>query len=328
VKIASHYRPIVRVYAATIALLLLAGAMSPGYLNGGHLGSVAILAAFVGIVALGQTFVIIGGGIDLSVPWVLNGTAIFVTLLANSHNGPLIWAVPLLLGTGALVGLVNGLGAAFLGIPPIIMTLAMNVILGGFVLLVTGGAPTAPAPSVIRFGAVGRLHGFPVVLGIWAMLIAGATVLLSKTAFGRHLYALGTSVRVAEFSGLPTLRTTVLTYTISGLAAALVGMLLAGYSGQAYYGMGDPYLFTSIAAVAIGGVSLMGGSGHYLGVVAGAFLLTILTSILATLNIYSGTLKIVYGSAILAAVSLASGVPPGLRIGWGTWLRRSSFTGS
>ena len=138
------------------------------------------------------------------------------------------------------------------------------------------------------------------------MLTLVATLLLSKAAFGRHLYALGTSATVAEFSGVPTARTTVLTYVISGLTAALAGMLLTGYSGQAYLGMGDAYLFTSIAAVAIGGASILGGSGHYLGTVAGALVLTILTGLLPALNLSSGALLIVYGAVILITVSIGS----------------------
>jgi ribose transport system permease protein len=123
---------------------------------------------------------------------------------------------------------------------------------------------------------------------------------------------------VAEFSGVPTVRVTVTAYTISGVTAALAGMLLTGYSGQAYLGMGDPYLFTSIAAVAIGGASILGGSGHYVGTIAGAFVLTILTGLLPALNLSNGALLIVYGVVILATVSLASEAFPDV----GRWLGR------
>jgi ribose transport system permease protein len=145
-----------------------------------------------------------------------------------------------------------------------------------------------------------------VVALIWIALTVAATLLLSKAAFGRHLYALGTNATVAEFSGVPTARTTILTYVISGLTAAFAGMLLTGYSGQAYLGMGDAYLFTSIAAVAIGGASILGGSGHYLGTVAGAMVLTILTGLLPALNLSSGALLVVYGAVILITVSIGS----------------------
>ena len=271
-----------------------------------------MLAAFVGIVGLGQTFVIIGGGIDLSLPWVLNCSAILLTLMANSQNLPLLWIAPLLLAGGAAIGLINGIGVAFFGVPAIIMTLATNVILQGLILVYTGGSPTPAAPTLIQFLAVGRLGPIPVIALIWAALAAIAWVLLSKAAFGRHLYALGTSREVAEYSGVPTLRTTILTYTISGLTAATAGMLLTGYSGQAYLGMGDPYLFTSIAAVAIGGASILGGSGHYIGTIAGALVLTILSGLLPALNLSSGALLVVYGVVILLTVSVGSETFAGL----------------
>jgi ribose transport system permease protein len=305
-----RHRAIVLAYLGMLALLLLTSLFSRGFLAPGHLRTIAVLAAFIGIVAIGQTFVIIGGGIDLSVPWVLNCAAVLLTPLSHGADGPLIWAIPLLIAAGALVGAANGLGIALFGVPPIIMTLAVNVILQGAILVHTGGAPPGMSPAFVQFLATGRIWSIPAVLFIWAALAAIAAFVLSRTAFGRHLYALGTSRSVAEFSGLPTSATTVLAYTVSGATAALAGILLAGYSGQAYLGMGDPYLFTSIAAVAIGGASILGGSGHYVGTIAGAFVLTILTGLLPALNLSNGALLIVYGAVILITVSLASDAFP------------------
>jgi ribose transport system permease protein len=308
----SRYRVILIAYAGMIVLLFLTGFVSPGFLTAVHLGSMSILAAFIGIVALGQTFVIIGGGIDLSLPWVLNCSAVLVTLIANGKNGPLVYAIPLVLFCGVLVGACNGLGIAVFGVPPIIMTLAVNVILQGGILVYTGGAPTATAPTAVQVLAVGRLGPIPVVLIVWGLLSLFAWVTLSHTSFGRYLYAQGTSATVAEFSGVPTIRTTITAYMLSGFTAALAGVLLTGYSAQAYLGMGDPYLFTSIAAVAIGGASILGGSGHYTGTIAGAFVLTILTGLLPALNLSNGALLVVYGLVILITVSLSSEALPAL----------------
>jgi ribose transport system permease protein len=305
-------RLIILAYAGMVVLLLVTAMFSPGFLSASNLRSTVVLAAFVGIVALGQTFVIVGGGIDLSIPWVLNSAAIVMALLCGSQDAPLVWVVPLVLAGGAAIGLINGAGVAHFGVPPIIMTLATNVILQGLILVLTGGSPAPSVPELIKFLSVGRIGPLPVIALIWAVLTLIATLLLSKAAFGRHLYALGTSATVAEFSGVPTARTTVLTYMISGLTAALAGMLLTGYSGQAYLGMGDAYLFTSIAAVAIGGASILGGSGHYLGTVAGALVLTILTGLLPALNLSSGALLIVYGAVILITVSIGSEIFAGM----------------
>ncbi|MBV9702415.1 MAG: ABC transporter permease [Methylobacteriaceae bacterium] len=308
----ARHRAILLAYLGMIGLLLLTSLFSPGFLALAHLRSMSVLAAFIGIVALGQTFVILGGGIDLSVPWVLNSSAVLLTLISNGQDGPLGWAMPLILACGGAIGAINGLGIALFGVPPIIMTLAVNVILQGGILVYTGGAPTAGASPLIQYLAVGRIGEFPVVLIIWAVLAGAASLALSKTAFGRHLYAVGTSPTVAAYSGVPTAQTTVLAYVTCGLTAALAGMLLTGYSGQAYLGMGDPYLFTSIAAVAIGGASVLGGSGHYIGTIAGAFVLTILTGLLPALNLSNGALLIVYGVVILVTVSLASEAFPEL----------------
>lgn len=299
-------RLIVLAYVGMVVLLLVTAFFSSGFLSESSLRSLLVLAAFTGIVALGQTFVIIGAGIDLSVPWVLNSAAILMAVFCAGENLPLVWVAPMLLAAGALIGAVNGVGVALFGVPAIIMTLATNVILQGLIVIYTGGLPTPPAPELIRFLSVGRIGPVPVIGILWAVLALLASLLLSKTAFGRHLYAVGSNATVAQFSGVPAVRTTILTYVLSGATAALAGMLLTGYSGQAYLGMGDPYLFTSIAAVAIGGASILGGSGHYVGTIAGALVLTILAGLLPALGLSAGALMIVYGGVILLTVSLGS----------------------
>lgn len=326
IRLFLRHRPILLAYAGMLVLLAATAMISPGLVSESNLRSIVVLAAFVGIVAMGQTFVIIGGGIDLSIPWVLNCAAILMTLLSAGQDAALVWVVPLVLAGGMVIGLANGLGVALFGVPPIIMTLASNVILQGLILVFTGGSPTPAAPDLVRFLAVGRIGPVPVIALIWLALTIIATILLSRSSFGRYLYAVGTNATVAAFSGVPTRRTTVLSYVLSGFTAALAGILLTGYSGQAYLGMGDAYLFTSVAAVAIGGASILGGTGHYLGTVAGAFVLTILTGLLPALNLSNGALLIVYGAVILITVSigsdLASNVWAGLKR-----LRRDRKTG-
>lgn len=299
-------RNILLAYGGALVLFAATSAFSPGFASTNHVRVLLVQASFIGIVALGQSFVILGGGIDLSVPWTLNGSAILLTLFANGSNAPLLWAIPLLLALGALVGLCNGLGVAALGISPIIMTLGMNVILSGGLLVYTNGSPTAGAPSHVEYLATGRVGPIPVNTLIWLGIAALATVLLTWTAFGRQLYALGTNRTVAQFSGIAISRVTVITYVISGMAAAFAGILLTGYVGQAYLGMGDPYLFSSVAAVAIGGASILGGSGHYLGTIAGALILTVLAGLLPILNLNPAALQVIYGFVILGTVALAT----------------------
>jgi len=300
--------PTVLAYAAAVLLFLVVSLYSPGFANPAHVGTLVTLAAFIGIVAIGQTIVIIGGGIDLSVPWIMNSAAILVTALAHGQNWPLAWIVPLVLLCGLAVGVFNGIGVAFLRVPPIVMTMSVNVITQGLLLIVTRGFPPPLAPPALTFIAAGKLGPVPVMLVVWVVLAALVVLVERRTAFGRYLYAMGSSRSVATLSGVPVARTTITAYAISGLTAALAGILLTGYSRQAYLGMGDPYLFTSIAAVAIGGVSILGGTGSYLGTIAGALVLTILTGVLPIFRLDAGALRIIYGLVILVTVFMSA--PP------------------
>lgn len=302
--------PIFLAYAAALLLFAMVSLYSPGFANPAHMATLITLAAFIGIVAIGQTIVIIGGGIDLSVPWILNSAAILVTALAHGQNWPLLWIVPLVLLCGCAVGIVNGIGIALLRVPPIVMTMSVNVITQGLLLIVTRGFPPPLAPPALTFMAAGKLGPFPVMLLVWIMLAAIVVLVERRTAFGRYLYALGSSRQVATLSGVPVVRTIITAYAISGVTAALAGILLTGYSRQAYLGMGDPYLFTSIAAVAIGGVSILGGTGSYLGAIAGALVLTILTGVLPIFRLDVGALRIIYGLVILVTVFISA---PALR---------------
>jgi ribose transport system permease protein len=298
--------PILLSYAVALLLFELVSLYSPGFANPAHVATLLTLAAFTGIVAMGQTVVIVGGGIDLSVPSILTSAAILVTALSRGQDLPLIWIIPLILAAGLAVGVVNGIGIALLRVPPIVMTMSVNVITQGVLLIVTRGFPPPLAPKALTFVATGKLGPVPVMLLVWVVLAAILVLAERRTVFGRYLYALGSNRTVATLSGVPVARTTITAYAISGTTAALAGVLLAGYSRQAYLGMGDPYLFTSIAAVAIGGASILGGTGSYLGTVAGALVLTILTGVLPIFRLDAGALKIIYGLVILVTVSIAA----------------------
>ena len=303
--------PIALAYGAALLLFLLVSLYSPGFAQPSNIATLVTLAAFIGIVAIGQTVVVIGGGIDLSVPWVLNSSAILVTALAHGLNWPLLWIVPLILVMGCAIGIVNGIGIAVLRVPPIVMTMSVNVIAQGLLLITTRGFPPPLAPPALTFVAAGRLFQYlPVMLLVWLALAAIVVFVERRTSFARYLYATGSNRTVATLSGVPVTRTIITTYAISGLTAAIAGVLLTGYSRQAYLGMGDPYLFTSIAAVAIGGASILGGTGSYLGTIAGALVLTILNGVLPIFRLEAGALKIIYGVVILLAVFMAA---PSLR---------------
>lgn len=298
--------PILLSYTGLVVLFVLISVFSPGFADPNHVTTLLIVAAFTGIAAIGQTIVIVGGGIDLSVPWTLNCAAVLLTALARGQDGPVVWIIPLILLGGVVVGIVNGVGIAILRVPPIVMTLSMNIVLQGLLFIATSGFPPPPTPQNVVWLATGRIGPLPVILVLWAILAALVIFVERRTSFGRYLYAVGTSRTVAAFSGVPVVRTTITAYAVSGGCAALAGILLDGYARQSYLGMGDPFLFTSIAAVAIGGASILGGSGSYLGTIAGALILTVLTGLLPILKLESGHLAVIYGAVILVTVALAA----------------------
>jgi len=298
-------RSIALAYVIALALFLVTTAFTPGFASPTHIKQLLIEASFIGIVGLGQTFVVIGGGVDLSIPYVVNAAGIILTILTAGQNGPLIWVIPILIALAAAVGLVNGVGIAVLGISPIIMTLGMNVIVEGALLVYMGGQQASKAPPLIVEWTFNNIGPVPINTLIWAGLALIAAVLLSWTTFGRRLYALGTSRIVAEFSGVNVVPIMIATYVICSVAAAVAGILYTGFVAQPYLGMGDPYLFASVAAVAIGGTPLIGGSGHYSGTIAGALILTVLADLLPILNLDPGALQIIYGVTILLTVAAA-----------------------
>jgi ribose transport system permease protein len=259
-------------------------------------------------VALGQTFVILTGGIDLSIPWTLNSAAVMLTLFTKGHDENLIWAVPLILVMALVIGLINGIGVTLLGISPVIMTLGMNAILqGALVGYTSGGRPGSVAPPAISFLAQGNVAGIPVDLILWLAIIVVATLLLSFTTLGRSVYAIGNNALAARFSGISVTRVRIFVYCFSALSSALAGIILTGRVGRSYLGMGDLYLFASVAAVAIGGGSILGGSGHYLGTVAGTFILTLIAGLLPIFNMPASAQQILYGLIVLGMVLLARG---------------------
>lgn len=303
----SRNRGIFASYGVALLVLIIIGLHRPSFITIDNLRTQAIQASFIGIIALGQTLVILTGGIDLSIPYTLNSAAILLTSLTQGHDNNLVWAIPLILLMAAVVGLVNGIGVALLGISPVIMTLGMNAILqGALVEFTAGGRPGSNAPPAISFVGQGAIGGIPVDLILWAVIIVVITLLLSYTTLGRSIYAIGNNALASRFSGINVRRTRILVYCISAVGAAIAGMVLTGRFGSSYLGMGDPYLFSSVAAVAIGGGSILGGSGHYLGTVAGALVLTLIAALLSSFNMGSDAAdQILYGVIVLGMVLLA-----------------------
>lgn len=264
--------------------------------------SLLVLSSFLAILALGQGAVILTGGLDLSIPWCIALSGVMLTGLVGGQDVGLWSAIPIVLLVATVIGVLNGLGVVALGLSPIVVTLAMNGFLQGAALIWSDGSPAGFAPPSLRWLMTSKVMGFTPVTLFMVVFVAFAILLLNRTKFGRQVYAVGNSELAARLSGVPVGRVIVSVYVLSALCAALVGILLAGFSGQASLGMGDDYLLPSIAVVVVGGALITGGRGHYVGMLGGALLLTAMQMLLAGTSLPSAFRAVFFGLLILAAV--------------------------
>jgi ribose transport system permease protein len=218
--------------------------------------------------------------------------------MATSVGGPL--AIPVGLGVGLLVGVVNGIGVAYLRVPSMIFTLGVNAVMRGLMVAHTGGyAPQTAATDLMRTLASERTLGIPNALFVWAAVSVLVAAILQRTPLGRYIYAIGNKESAAYLAGIDTRRVTVICFALCGLTAALAGVLLAGYSTKAYQAMGDAYLLPSIAAVVIGGTNILGGRGRYLGTLIGVVLIVLLNSVLSIMDMPEAGRQVIYGLVII-----------------------------
>ncbi|MGV8950531.1 MAG: ABC transporter permease [Cypionkella sp.] len=257
------------------------------------------IGSFLGICAAGLMLVILTGHIDLSIPWTLTSAA----MVAASVGGA--WAIPAGLSVGLCVGLINGFGVSVLRIPSMIFTLGLDTVLRGLMVARTGGfAPQDQATPAMLYLAKAKVMGVPIALFVWIAVSLVLTVLLSRTTFGRSLYAIGTKERAAWLSGIRTRAVVTGAFVGTGLCAALAGVLLAGYSAKAYQGMGDSYLLPAIAAVVLGGTHILGGRGRYAGTFVGVVLIVLLNSVLSIMQMPEALRQIIYGLVIIGMLLL------------------------
>ena len=288
----------------TLGLLYLGTVLAaPGYLAPAQIGGLLQLAALLGIVAIGQTLVILIGGIDLSVSAVVTFTNLVTGAILNGMDVKLPIALAVSLGVGALVGVVNGLVITRLRVPDLVATLATMTIVIGVGYIVTNGAPRGTSSPALNAFMTERFGGF--ITGgllLWLALAAVVIVLLSRTTGGRRLYAVGLNRGASHYAGVGVRRVTLTLYAISGLTAGLAGFLLTGYTGSSYLNSGTTYQLASIAAVVLGGTSIFGGRGSYIGTVAGVLITVLLQSILRVIGIPQAGQYIAYGAVILVMI--------------------------
>ncbi|TDL33986.1 ABC transporter permease [Arthrobacter nitrophenolicus] len=287
-------------------LIILGASLIPGFTRLNSVYSMLIIASFLGLAALGQTLVVLLGGLDLSVPAFI----VLSAMLTSELHGTYGWPFPAIAAFIVLVSLVVGGISGYLShkyrVQPLIVTLGVGTVVTGATLIWIGGKQPGSAPAFLSnfVSPVGTTFGLkiPPAVVLWCLLAVGIGFILRHTKFGKSLYATGSSIRAAELALVPTRRIWVSAFSLSALFAAVVGALLAGFSGSADLTMGDPYLFQSLTAVIVGGTAF-GARGDYWHTFIGALLLTVLSTILIGVGFSSSDQTIIYGILILVVVA-------------------------
>ena len=304
--------PPVAAVLLAIILFVLSGLLPNGFGNNleiakGQALNIIRLAVFLGVIAAGQTLVIISGseGIDLSVGAVVTLSAIVTYVMVNGQDGHILPALAAAILIGAVIGLVNGTGVSFLQISPLVMTLGMSGVVTGLILVVQhGNVSGAVSPLMTKVIARPLVFGIPGAIIIWIIFAGLMWLLMERTAFGKNLFAIGTNRVTTRLSGVNVTGMVLATYSLAGALSGLGGFLVLGNTGVVFINIGNPFLFPSIAAVAVGGTLLSGGKGSYFGTMAGALVLTLLTSLLTTMQMPDSVRRMVLGATLLVLISI------------------------
>lgn len=292
------------VYLFLVLMLLLAQLYSPTYLQLTHMMGVFRLASFMGMAAIAQTIVIISGGIDLSIPYTISFSYILAAHYMNSLDGNIPQAMAACLILAVIVGSVNGAGVCLMKIPAFIMTLGVGTVVRGAYMIWTKGTPKGYTAPLIRTISNSSLGPVPCIVIVWFVLGAIAVVMLRYTPYGRKIHAVGSSATVAQFSGINTKAVLFSVYILSAAIACITGFFLIGYTGESYLDAGLAYDTAVIAAVIIGGTSINGGKGGYLGSAAGSLIMIVFTDFLQIVRMSEGLRQVGQGILILLLVML------------------------
>jgi ribose transport system permease protein len=297
--------------AALILLLLvfisIVEIVKPGTVNPVWLSNTLLFAAPLGILAAGQTMVMLTGGIDLSVVSVATGSAFLMTTTALKFGNPSAVAIGLALGL--VVGAINGVGVAVLGVQPLVMTLGTGLMTQGIIIVYSQKilASRSIVPDFIHAIGSDRLGGFiPLDVFLWLPIAALVLIALARTGFGRLIYAIGDNRDACRLAGVRVWRLLLLDYVICALLASVAGFVLVGHTNSADLSLASTYLLPSIAAVIIGGTSIFGGRGGYSGSIVGALILTVLDGLLTLLDSPEPIKQVLYGAIIFTLAAAYS----------------------
>lgn len=293
-------------FSFLVFILAITASISPRNVYPANLLQICKPAAIYGIIAIGQTLVILTGGVDLSTGPLTILAFLLTSGLTRGYNNALLWVIPLLLCIGAGLGFFNGLLVVKAKIEPMIATLMTASVVQGAFLLYTGGAPKGYIPPALRFIGTGRLFNFiPTSIVVWLTMSLAMVVVLRKTVFGRYIYYVGSSRLTAYLSGINVEMTIILVYIISGLTSTIAGFVLGGFLGVGTLQLDVmDYSFTPLIAVLLGGTDFVGARGGVGGTIGAVFLVGLLTNLLTILRVAQWGKYILQGLLIILAIAL------------------------
>jgi ribose/xylose/arabinose/galactoside ABC-type transport system permease subunit len=292
------------IFLAFVFILVTLIALSPNaFARPANLINILKQASINGILATGMMFVIISGGIDLSVGSIVALSGVVAATFAHPGQYPLVVPIVLAVSVGATVGLINGAGVAYGGLPPFIITLGTMTIVRGVALIAANGQPVFNVTKEFEATAGGFVfNNIPNLVVYYVVITLISAFVLTRTVFGRRVYAVGGNETAAKVSGINVEKIKLAVYTLSGFLAGIAGFLLASRIISGNPTSGQAYELDAIAAVVIGGVSMSGGSGKWYGTVIGALMIAIISNGLDILNVSSHFQLIIKGLIIIIAV--------------------------
>lgn len=284
-----------------ILLCVIISVITPTFATTRNIMSLLLRTSSTGILAIGMTFVIATGGIDLSVGGQLTLMAVIgATLFENN------WSVPAVILTiyvlGLLFGLFNGLGASVFKFPPFMVTLALQMITYGVTLYMTEGRSISIKSEGYEFFGLGKIAGIPVPVYIFAIVIIIGTLLLKRFTIGRKILAIGSNAKGAWYSGINVAMTTIIAYVIAGITASTAAVILSSKLMSAASTLGEGMELDAIAAVVIGGTSLAGGNGYIVGTIAGSLIIEVISNWMTLQSVNPFLRNVVKGAIILLAL--------------------------
>ena len=295
--------PLAGVFVALVTIFVISALASPYFLSGYNMSVIARGLAFVGLVTIAQSSLMILGELDLSLGAIGGLCGVVSGMLMVQAGLPAPVALMLALGLGLLLGLLNGLLVTALGLHSLVLTIGMAGVYGGAILVLTKGVAITGIPVGIQFLGRGALFGVPIPFLILLVVLAVALFLTMKTPMGRYMYAIGNNPAAARMLGIRVDRIRLLVFTLAGMLSALAGLLMVARLGTAQPSIGQTWVLAPIAAAVIGGVATTGGIGSPLGAIFGAGIIAIIENIIVLFGVSPYWQGVVSGVIVVLAIS-------------------------